>query len=76
MMYKYTKRPMDVMAERWVEGEPMPEHVKYDEATNSYYVISGEGKWQVKPGDWVVQGQSGTIYAVQHPDFLRIYEPA
>lgn len=70
---KYKRRPLAIEAFRYVEGVSRPEmvHVEADHE----FIESGNVRFPVYWGDWIVRGQSGTYYVCPHADFERIYEP-
>jgi hypothetical protein len=70
---KYKRRPLAIEAFRYIEGMPRPDmvHVEGDQE----FIESGNVRYALRWGDWIVRGQSGQYYVCPPVDFERIYEP-
>ena len=71
-MKKYKKRPMEVEAMQYLEGNPKPDVVQVE---GEQEFIQGEKHcYAIRWGDWIVRGQSGNYYVCPDADFVRLYE--
>lgn len=74
MIYKkYKRRPLEIEAAQYLEGEPKPDVVEVE--ADQEFVQGENARYAIRWGDWIVRGQSGFYYVCPPVDFAKIYEP-
>lgn len=76
---RYRKKPVVVHALRWFPGGPIVDCVFEEEFRSGdrvypAYVETPEGRMGVLPGDYIVRGIKGEVYAVKPDVFAETYE--
>lgn len=82
-MPKFRKKPVVIEAVLMSAGSPVPQWLQdaLNEGTCGYgpegmYIRTLEGVMTASPGDWIIQGVKGEIYACKPDIFRETYEPA
>lgn len=80
-MAKYRKKPVVIDAEQFhPETKPWPKGVFEDSSSPTGYGIHTLEhtaiKHEVTPGDWIITGVKGEVYACKLDIFAATYEPA
>jgi hypothetical protein len=79
-MAKYRKRPVIIDAVQFLPDRNLwPAGVEADATSPTGYGIftleHTARRHEVSPGDWIIRGVEGEIYACKHRIFVATYEP-
>ena len=83
-MSKFRKKPIVIDAQQWLGPEtPHPQVREYTDIEEPlgqrgrYYIATLESQhFRVTPGDWIITGVKGEVYACKPDIFEATYEPA
>lgn len=79
-MGKYRKKPVIVDAVKYDKdhiGKALDfcDDMKYDPATNTYFIRTLEGDMDIYDGDYIIKGVNGEFYPCKPDVFKMTYEP-